>query len=375
MDDKYFMKMALALAIKGQGFTSPNPMVGAVIVKHGKVVGKGYHKAAGEAHAEINAINDAQALARDATLYVTLEPCNHTGRTPPCSVKIVEAGIKHVVVAMSDPNPNVTGGGIDYIKNHGITVTSGVCENEAKRLNEAYIKYVTTKRPFVIIKCAATLDGRIATKTGDSRWVSGDESRIYVHRLRHNVDAVMVGINTVKQDDPALTVRLNDMKALDPTRIILDTNLTIFEEAKVLRLNSNSDTIIISGNSVSEDKKNVIEALGAKVIQAPARDGMIDLDQLMDRLGGLGITSLLIEGGSSVIASALKAGIVDKVIFFYAPKILGGDDGIPVCKGSGPALMNECIPVKDIHVRRFGDDVMIEGYIENKGVRGQGSGV
>ncbi len=363
MNDNYFMKMALALAIKGRGFVSPNPMVGAVIVKDGKVVGKGYHKAAGEAHAEINAINDAQTLAGDATLYITLEPCNHTGRTPPCTVKIVEAGIRHVIVAMNDPNPDVAGGGIDYIKNHEISVTSGVCENEAKRLNEAYIKYATTKRPFVVIKCAATLDGRIATKTGDSRWVSGDESRIYVHRLRHSVDAIMVGINTVKQDDPALTVRLNDMKGRDPTRIILDTNLTIFEEAKVLRLNSNSDTIITSGNSVSEDKKNAIEALGAKVIQSPVKDGMIDLDQLMDRLGDLGITSLLIEGGSSVIASALKAGIVDKVIFFYTPKILGGDDGMPICKGPGPALMNGCMPVKDINVRRFGDDVMIEGYI------------
>lgn len=366
MNDNYFMKMALALAVKGRGFVSPNPMVGAVIVKDGKVVGKGYHKAAGEAHAEINAINDAQTLAGDATLYITLEPCNHTGRTPPCTVKIVEAGIRHVIVAMNDPNPDVAGGGIDYIKNHGISVTLGVCENEAKRLNEAYIKYVTIRRPFVVIKCAATLDGRIATKTGDSRWVSGDESRIYVHRLRHSVDAIMVGINTVKQDDPALTVRLNDMNGLDPARIILDTNLTIFEEAKVLRLNSNSDTIIISGNSVSEGKKNAIEALGAKVIQSPVRDGMIDLDQLMDRLGDLGITSLLIEGGSSVIASALKAGIVDKVIFFYAPKILGGGDGIPICKGPGPALMNGCIPVKDINVRRFGDDVMIEGYIEGK---------
>jgi len=362
-EDKYFMKMALALAIKGQGFVSPNPMVGAVIVKDGKVVGKGYHKAVGEAHAEINAINDAQTLARGATLYVTLEPCNHTGQTPPCTVKIVEAGIRHVIVAMSDPNPDVAGGGVGYIKNHGINVTLGVCENEAKKLNEAYIKYVTIKRPFVVIKCAATLDGRIATKTGDSRWVSGDESRIYVHILRHTVDSIMVGINTVKQDDPALTVRLNDMKGLDPARIILDTNLTIFEEAKVLRPNSNSDTIIITGDSVSEDKKVAIEALSVKLVQSPVKDGMIDLDQLMDRLGSLGITSLLIEGGGSVIASALKAGIVDKVIFFYAPKILGGDDGVPICKGSGPALMDGCIPVKDIHVRRFDDDIMIEGYI------------
>ncbi len=365
MDDKYFMKMALSLAKKGEGFTSPNPMVGAVIVKDGRVVGKGYHRAVGGSHAEVNAINDAGSFAKDATLYLTLEPCNHTGRTPPCTVKILDAGIRRVVVAMNDPNPDVKGGGINYLKSRRINVALGICEDEAKKLNEAFIKYVKTKRPFVTIKCAATLDGRIATRTGDARWVSGEESRIFVHKLRHANDAIMVGIDTIKKDDPSLTTRLKDMNSLDPTRIILDTNLSISEEAKVLQLDSDSDTVIITGGSVSEDKKAGIEGRGAKVIKSAVKDGLIDLDPLMDRLGILGITSLLIEGGSRVIASALAAGIVDKVIFFYAPKILGGDDGVPVCKGPGPDLMSDCISVKNINVRRFGDDIMIEGYVDD----------
>jgi len=362
------MQMALDLAKKGEGFTSPNPMVGAVIVKDGEVVGKGYHKAAGEAHAEVDAIDNAGSLARDATLYVTLEPCNHTGRTPPCTEKIIGAGIRHVVAAMEDPNPDVKSGGLEYLKNRGIKTTVGICEDHAKRLNEFFIKYTRTKRPFTIVKCAATLDGRIATKSGDSKWITGEAAREFVHRLRHAVDAIMVGINTVEKDNPSLTTRLasrsKDFKSLDPTRIILDTHLRISEAAKLLRLHSDSDTILVTGPSASSDKKARIEKTGARIIESPLKDGIIDLDRLVDRLGPLGITSLLIEGGSRVVASALSAGIVEKIIFFFAPKILGGDDGIPICKGPGADVMDRCIPVKDIHVRRFGDDIMIQGYID-----------
>ena len=369
MDDKYFMKTALDLAEKGLGFTSPNPVVGAVIVKDGKIVGKGFHKAVGTAHGEVNAINDAGFLANSATLYVTLEPCNHTGRTPPCTEKIIAAGIKRVVIAMQDPNPDVTGGGIDYLKNKGLEVKKGVCEKEAKKQNESFIKYVRTKRPFVIAKCAATLDGRIATKTGDSKWITCSESREYVHTLRHASDAIMVGIDTVKMDDPSLTTRLSKdtdkLKGADPARIILDTNLSIPEKAKVLQIDSDSDTIIITGGLVSEEKKNRIEQKGVRVIKSHTKNGLIDLDLLMTQLGVLGITSLLIEGGSRVIASAFTANIVDKINFFYAPKILGGDDGVPVCKGPGPDLMSGCIQVQNISVRRFGNDVMIEGYINS----------
>ena len=363
------MQLALDLAIKGEGFTSPNPMVGAVVVRDGKVVGEGYHRAAGEAHAEVDAIDTAGSLARDATLYVTLEPCNHTGRTPPCTEKIIAAGIRHVVAAMEDPNPDVTGGGLEYLRNRGVKTTVGVCEDAAKRLNEFFIKYIRTKRPFTILKCAATLDGRIATKSGDSKWVTGEAARGFVHRLRHAVDAIMVGINTVEKDNPSLTTRLphrpEKFKSLDPTRVILDTHLRISEEAKLLRLHSDSGTILVTGPLPSREKKARLEKTGAKVIESPLKDGMIDLDRLMDRLGDLGITSLLIEGGSRVVASALSAGIVEKIIFFFAPKILGGDDGVPICKGPGADVMDSCIPVRDVQVKRFDNDIMIEGYIDH----------
>jgi diaminohydroxyphosphoribosylaminopyrimidine deaminase/5-amino-6-(5-phosphoribosylamino)uracil reductase len=362
MGHEFFMKKALALAKKGQGYTSPNPMVGAVIVKDGEVKGKGYHQSVGQAHAEVNAIEDAGAQAKGATLYVNLEPCNHTGRTPPCTRKILEAGIKRVVVAMEDPN-TIAGGGCVFLKQRGIEVLTGICENEAKRLNEAFIKYVHTKSPFVLIKCAATLDGRIATRTGDSRWVTGEKARRYVHRLRHAVDAIMVGIGTIHADNPNLTTRLGSKKGSDPIRIVLDTHLSISPDARILKLDSSSDTILITGNSVSEDKKKKIFKKGVRQIVQPVKDGQIDLKPLMVRLGAMGITSLLVEGGGRVIASALKSGIADKAFFFYAPKILGGDDGIPICRGPGPQRMKDCIQVKNIRVHRFGDDVMIEGYI------------
>ncbi|MDP7417097.1 MAG: bifunctional diaminohydroxyphosphoribosylaminopyrimidine deaminase/5-amino-6-(5-phosphoribosylamino)uracil reductase RibD, partial [Desulfobacterales bacterium] len=246
MDDKHFMEIALPLAKKGEGYTSPNPMVGAVVVKSQTVVGKGFHKAAGKDHAEVMAINDAGFSANGATLYVTLEPCNHTGRTSPCTEKVLEAGISRMVVAMKDPNPDIVGGGITYLKKKGISVLSGVCENEAARLNEAFIKYVNTKRPFVTIKCASTLDGRIATRTGDARWVSGNASRKFVHELRHQVDGIMVGVETIKRDNPHLTTRLDGTKGLDPTRIILDTHLSVPENANVLSPGSASDTLVVT---------------------------------------------------------------------------------------------------------------------------------
>lgn len=365
MDDKYFMKKALDLAKKGAGFTSPNPVVGAVIVKENKIVGKGFHEAAGKAHAEVNAINDAGFLSDGSTLYVTLEPCNHVGRTPPCTEKILSAGIKRVVVAMSDPNPDVKGGGIDCLIEHGLDVVSGVCRNDAEKQNESFIKFVNTRRPFVITKCAATLDGQIATRTGDSKWVTSAESRKYVHRLRHLCDGIMVGINTVAIDDPSLTTRLEDVECMDPVRVILDTHLSISENAKLLELESHSDTIIITGDLFCSDKKKRIEKKGARVIETATKNDLIDLDALMDYLGSLNITSLLIEGGGMVIASAFRAGIVDKVNFFYGSRILGGNDGKPVCKGSGPDLMKDSIQVDNIDVIKFGNDVLIEGYIVN----------
>ena len=362
MDDEYFMKMAIDLAQKGQGYTSPNPMVGAVVVKDGKVEGRGYHQAVGLAHAEVNAIEDAGSQTTGATLYVNLEPCNHTGRTPPCTRKILEAGIKRVVVAMEDPHSKA-GGGAVFLKKHGIEVHIGVCEEPAKKLNEAFVKYVYTKQPFVLLKCAATLDGRIATRSGDSKWVTGEKARKFVHQLRHAVDAIMVGVGTIQADDPSLTTRLDSDNGLDPVRIILDTHLSISAGARILQLESNSDTILVTGIGVDAKKKRTLEKNGVRFIELPVKNDGIEMQPLLDRLGKMGITSLLIEGGSRVITSAFSSGIVDKVFFFYAPKILGGDDGIPICQGPGPELMGDCIRVKHIRIQRFDDDVMIEGYI------------
>ena len=356
------MKKALNLAKKGQGYTSPNPMVGAVVVKDGEVKGKGYHQFVGQAHAEVNAIEDAGSQTKGATLYVNLEPCNHTGRTPPCTHKILEAGIKRVVVAMEDPNTKA-GGGAVFLKAHGIEVLIGVCEEPAKKLNEAFVKYVHTKRPFVLLKCAATLDGRIATRSGDSKWVTGEKARTFVHRLRHAVDAILVGAGTIHSDDPSLTTRLDSDDGLDPVRIVLDTHLSIPSSARILQLDSNSDTILVTGHGVTENKKRAVVKKGVRLIELPVNNDGIEMQPLLDRLGQMGITSLLVEGGSRIVASAFNSGIVDKVLFFYAPKILGGDDGIPICRGPGPELMKDCIRVKNIRVRRFDDDVMIEGYI------------
>jgi diaminohydroxyphosphoribosylaminopyrimidine deaminase/5-amino-6-(5-phosphoribosylamino)uracil reductase len=362
MNDDLYMEQALQLARKGQGFTSPNPMVGAVLVKHNRIVGQGYHQFAGGPHAEVNAIDDAGTAARNATLYVTLEPCNHHGRTPPCTEKIIAAGITRVVVAISDPNPDVAGGGIAYLREHGIAVTTGVCRPQALALNEFFVKYVRTKRPFVILKCAATLDGYIAARTGDSKWVTGPVARNHVHRLRQSVDAIMVGIGTIMADDPQLTTRLDDRGTTDPLRIILDTYLSIPKRARVLNLNSDSDTLIVCSDKAPSERIAQAQDCGAQVMVLPQHRSRLSLDELMDRLGAREVTSLLIEGGSKVIGSALAERVVDKINFFYAPKILGGG-GIPICSGTGPDSMKESLPLKMMSVDKLGDDILVEGYL------------
>jgi diaminohydroxyphosphoribosylaminopyrimidine deaminase/5-amino-6-(5-phosphoribosylamino)uracil reductase len=245
-----------------------------------------------------------------------------------------------------------------------VQVTTGVCEAQAIKLNEVFIKYVRTGRPFVMAKCAATLDGRMATRTGDSRWVTGEMARRFVHQLRHRVDAIMVGINTIRNDDPSLTTRLPGLQGRDPVRIILDTHLSISPDARVLRQASAAPTILIAGSAAVGPKKKALEKTGARVIEVSLKNNLIDMNALMKQLGAMELTSLLIEGGSRVLASAFKVGVVDKVFFFYAPKILGGDDGVPICSGPGAKLMSECIAINDIAVQRFGDDVLIEGYVE-----------
>ena len=358
-----FMQMALDMAARGSGTTSPNPLVGAVVVRDGEVVGRGFHEAAGKAHAEVNAIEDAGAAAEGATLYVTLEPCNHIGRTPPCTRKILTAGIRRVVFAMADPNPHVAGGGADYLSEQGLEVTAGVLAGEALRQNDWFVKYIRSGLPFVTAKCAATLDGRIAASTGDARWVTGEASRTFVHRQRHAVDAIMVGRRTVEMDDPSLTTRLGQEVGIDPIRIILDTGLSTPIEAKVVRQSSPARTWIVCGPAVSAQRLRRFEAAGVRVLTSAVRDGRIDLNQLMERLGSEGVTSVLLEGGSTLMGAAIRSGIVDKVLFFYAPKITGGDDGFPICAGPGVVRMKDCFEVTDIRVHRFGSDVLIEGYI------------
>ncbi len=361
--DRFYMQMALDLAAQGTGFTSPNPLVGAVVVRGQKVVGRGYHERFGGPHAEVNALQQAGDQARGATLYVTLEPCNHTGKTPPCTEKILSAGIRRLVVAMTDPNPGVKGGGNAYLHRSGIDVVAGLEEDAARRQNAFFIKHIRTGLPFVILKCAATLDGRIATRTGDAHWVSGPQSRQFVHELRHAVDAILVGVDTVKIDDPRLTTRLPDGNGCDPTRIILDTNLSIPLNARVLTQTSSAETILVTGPNVDAAARSRVLAGGARVLTSPCRDGQIDMNALMKTLGAEGIASVLVEGGSRISGSALRSGIVDKIYFFYAPKLLGGDDGIPICRGQGQERMQDCLNVDTVTVHRFGSDVMIEGYL------------
>lgn len=364
MDHEKYMRMALDLAAKGAGYVSPNPMVGAVVVKDGRVVGQGYHQALGGPHAEVNALDDAGGQARGATLYVTLEPCNHHGRTPPCTQKIMSKEIRRVVVAMADPNPHVTGGGNIFLKSQGIEVICGACEKEATRLNEIFIKYVRTQRPFVVLKMAATLDGRIATRTGDARWVTGPEARGFVHQLRHAMDAILVGVGTITADDPELTTRLDNGRGVDPVRVVLDTHLSMSSGARMLNQLSSAGTIIVCGPDAAEANKMRLKDKGACIMEVPLKHGRIDLPILMERLGQRGLTSVLLEGGSQVAGAALKAGVVDKVHFFYAPKILGGDDGVPMCAGQGPDKMEGCMPLTETCVNRMGNDILVTGYLK-----------
>lgn len=376
MNDIDYMKLALSLAEKGRGYTSPNPVVGAVVVKNGRIVGKGWHMGAGLAHAEVNAINDAGDKARGSDIYVTLEPCSHYGKTPPCTEKIINAGIKRVVIGTRDPNPFVKGGGISVLREKGIEVEEGICRKEAETLIEDFIWYVQNdKKPFVILKCASTLDGRIATRTGDSKWITSENARAYVHRLRHAVDGIMVGAGTVKNDNPSLTARIENFNTRDPKRILLDTGLSIDGNANVLTQKSDAVTIIAASEDVLPEKRKKFEKMGAIVLGVPERpvcsknghaqnNGMLDLKFLLDKLGSMGIMSLLIEGGATLIHSALTAGIVNKVLFFMAPKILGGDDGVPVCRGRGHDLMKDAFQLRRLDFKRFDDDILIQGYLK-----------
>lgn len=359
------MREALRLARKGLGRTSPNPAVGAVIVRRGKVIGAGYHKRAGGNHAEVEALASLEGkVGGGDTLYVTLEPCNHQGRTPPCTEAILKSGLKRVVVGMRDPNPGVSGGGCGFLAAKGVEVTVGVMEPECRRLNEAYVKFVTTGRPFVTAKSALTVDGWTGTSTGNSQWITDERSRQFVHRLRDRTDAVMVGVGTILADDPALNTRLKHRKGRDPFRIVVDTNLRTPPGARILTIGSPSTALIAVGEGVSVGRLEEVRRAGGSILSCPRRDGRVDLSALMDMLGSRAITSVMVEGGATLLGALIRERLIDKFYFFVAPKILGGDDGVPVAAGPGPERIDRCLRLKQIETRRLGDDILIIGYPE-----------
>ena len=360
--DVRHMRSALELAAGGTGWVSPNPLVGCVIVKDGEVVGRGYHQRFGGPHAEVHALREAGGRVRGAVLYVTLEPCCHTGKTPPCVDAILQAQAGRVVVAMRDPNPRVNGGGLAQLENTGVDVTVGVCEGEARRLNEAFVKYITTRRPFITSKSAITLDGKIATRSGASRWITGEMARAAGHQLRHANDAILVGVGTVLQDDPQLTTRLPGQRGANPLRVVADSTLRLAATAQVTEVAKDRRTLIATTEQAAEAKARALRDRGVEVICLPAcGDGRVNLDALCKVLGARGIASVLVEGGAALTASLLRRRLIDKMVFFVAPKIIGGD-GISVFGPCGVDTMEQAMSLRDLTSRRVGADVMLEAH-------------
>ena len=337
-----YMALAIALAKKAEGRTSPNPIVGAVIVKNNKIIGKGYHRKAGLPHAEIDALRDAGQRAKGATLYVTLEPCDHFGRTPPCTAAIIRSGIERVIIAMRDPNPVNNGSGIRKLKRHGIKTEVGLLAGDAMAMNRPYIKFITKRIPFVTVKVAQSLDGKIATGTGDSKWISGDDSRSYVHELRRGADAVMVGANTVRRDDPLLLSGLSRGK--QPVRVIVGGRSALPSGAKIFSDSHKAPVIVVRPAGRLEKK--------------------VDLNKLLMALAKRGITNILVEGGGELIAGLVKEGLVDRFLVFIAPKIIGGRNAKTAVEGSGIEKIKDALKLKNMSVKRFKEDILIEAQIQ-----------
>jgi diaminohydroxyphosphoribosylaminopyrimidine deaminase / 5-amino-6-(5-phosphoribosylamino)uracil reductase len=352
MEDEFYMKMAMKLAKRGQGRTSPNPMVGAVVVKNGEIVGKGYHKRYGEPHAEGNALKKAGENSKGATLYVNLEPCCIYGHTPPCTETIIKSGINKVVCSTADPNPKVKGKGIKKLKQAKIEVKTGVLKAEAEKLNEAYFKFMKTGLPLVILKVAQTIDGKIATKSGDSKWITSEDARKFVHQLRSQVDAVLIGANTAIKDNPDLTI--HNQKGENPKRIILDSYCRISPQLKLIKNNKDGKTIV---GTVDSKKKLPVEVWRIK----KDKEGKVDLLGLLKKAKEKNITSILVEGGSEVFTSLLKSNLVDKIYCFISPKILG--EGKSSFGDLGIIKVSDSICLKDAEIRKFSNDLLISGYL------------
>ncbi|HLB25541.1 MAG TPA: bifunctional diaminohydroxyphosphoribosylaminopyrimidine deaminase/5-amino-6-(5-phosphoribosylamino)uracil reductase RibD [Nitrospirota bacterium] len=366
--DENFMAIALDLALLGRGTASPNPMVGAVVVKDGKIVGKGFHKRPGTPHGEAIALAKAGDKAEGATLYVNLEPCCHRDKlTPPCTEAIMGSGVSRVVVGMVDPNPKVSGKGIQTLREAGVEVEAGVLQERCERLNSAFSKYITSGYPFVTIKIAQTLDGKIATSTGESKWITSLDARRYGHMLRDKADVIIVGIGTILRDDPSLTTRLEEEKGRDPHRVVLDSHLRVPLDAKVLSVDSKARTYIATTVDAPTHKMKELKKMKAELLIIDKdEEGRVSLPMLMEELARMGMTNLLIEGGARVNSEALRAGVVDKVMFFIAPKILGGDDARGSIGGKSPESIADAIPVHDMHYTRLGDDLLVEGYVKKR---------
>ncbi|MFA1736845.1 bifunctional diaminohydroxyphosphoribosylaminopyrimidine deaminase/5-amino-6-(5-phosphoribosylamino)uracil reductase RibD [Lysinibacillus fusiformis] len=359
-DEKY-MQLALDLAASAKGNTNPNPLVGAVIVKNDIIVGTGLHRKAGEPHAEVHAFRMAGEHAQNATLYVTLEPCSHFGKTPPCANLVKESGVSRVVVAMQDPNPTVAGRGIQLLRDAGIAVEVGVLEQQARRLNERFIHNMLTKRPFVISKFAMTVDGKIATHTGHSKWVTGDAAREDVHHIRHEVDGILVGVGTVIADNPSLTTRLSDGFGKNPTRIIMDSLLRTPLDANVINTEE-APTILVCSNEGSQEKVDSFTNKGLTVLPIEKNEHGLNIDEMLARLYEHGITDILLEGGSKVNASFLQQGAIDKYVIYIAPKVLGGNLSLTPFAGYNPSLMSEAWDIEFASFDKVGEDLRIIAY-------------
>ena len=366
----YFMRHALSLAELALGYTSPNPAVGAVVVKDGVVVGLGHTQPPGSAHAEVVALQQAGDRARGATLYVTLEPCCHQGRTPPCTGAIIAAGIAKVHCALVDPNPLVSGKGIKELKAAGIEVVMGEYEAEAREINEGYIKYITTNLPFVIAKFAMSLDGKIATKSGDSRWISSGDARDYVHRIRHVVDAIMVGANTVINDDPRLSARWcgssgvtkGGTTRIQPLRVIVDGKGRIPATAQIF--SEPGHTLIAVARPLAPRKKDRLLSVGAEVVEFESNDGIINLSDIFRFLGERQVVSVLVEGGSKLFGYLFDGGLADKVLAFVSPIIIGGQKAKSVVGGVGVEQVAEASSLHNVRMTNFDKDILVSGYFQ-----------
>jgi diaminohydroxyphosphoribosylaminopyrimidine deaminase / 5-amino-6-(5-phosphoribosylamino)uracil reductase len=363
MKEEEYMDMALSLAKRGLGATSPNPMVGAVLVRGRQIIGKGYHKKAGLPHAEVMAIESAKEATAGATMFVNLEPCSHWGKTPPCVQTIIKAGIRKVVVAMTDPNPRVNGKGVEALRKAGIEVKVGLREAEARRLNEAFVTYMEKGRPFFIAKAAISLDGKIATRTLDSKWISNEESREHASRLRSVMDGIIVGINTVVSDNPFLIPKLPRPKKY-PVRLILDSRLRIPLTSEIVKTAEKYKTWIFAGEKAPEDKEMKLKGFGIEVLRvADGENGRLSLTHVSEELHKREIVSVLVEGGGEIHSAFLTAGLVDKVILFFAPIIIGGKGALNFVGGKGIDFLKNAHRINITTVKRFREDIYVEGYV------------